>query len=270
MKNYLELDFKTATFYSYSSAAKEDYEPYTSSTGTISYRKYFKKGIYGKIKTMYIKADDRFGLQVRIILENGSEWFMLKFPIKSSQGRLDSYMESLASYLPNLQLDTPYRIFPYVMDIKTENGKELTQRGVSIVEAELNGSGQGTPGAKVEKALKYLKRDEVYGLEAQKNSSIIPKLEFKAGLAGKFMPTASSLALKTEFFEDLIQREVSRLDMQPEEEQTDVATPPTSPSTSPPTSPQSSTSTTPSAQEDKFKNAKVGVEIEVDEDDLPF
>ena len=196
--------------------------------------------------------------QVRMILENGTEWFMLKFPIKSSQGRLDSYMESLAAFLPNLELDKAYRIFPYVMDVTTPAGKEVTRRGVSIVEAELDGAGEGTAGAKVEKALRYLTRDEEYTAAIAKDGTVVPKLDFKAGLGGKFMPSASSIAVKTEFFEDLIQREVTRLDVQPEEDSNETPATPAKPAAKA------------SAKADPFQDAKVGVEIEVDEDDLPF
>ena len=260
MKNYLELDGKTGTFYHYSGSEAPGYEAYTSATGNTSYRKYFKKGIYGSLKTAYIKSEDR-GVQVRIIMENGTEWYMLKFPIKSSQGRLDSYMESLAAFLPNLELGTEYRIFPYVMDVKTPAGKEVTRRGVSIVEAELDGAGDGTAGAKIQKALRYLTKDEVYTEAVAKDGTVVPKLDFKAGLGGKFMPTASSIAIKTEFFEDLIQREVARLDVQPEQDETNEA---------PAVKQAPAAEAEVAAKPDKFKDAKVGVEIEVDEDDLPF
>lgn len=259
MKHYLDLDFKTGTFYSYSGTQKDGYEAHTSSTGNTSYRKFFKKGIYGTLKTAYFKDDEIYGMQVRMILENGNEWFMLKFPIKSSQGRLDSFLESLISYLPNMELGEPYRIFPYRMDVKTDSGKDVTRRGISVVEAFLNNNGFGTPGDKIEKTLRYLSKDEAYDDKLKKDPNVVPKLEFKP-LAGKMMPSAISLAIKTEFFEDILQKQIERLDVQPEQDPEEEV---------PATKAEAPKNV--AKNDEKFKKAAVGVELTVeDDDDLPF
>lgn len=267
MKHYLELDFRTGLFYGYSGQEKAGYEEHTSGTGKVSYRKYYKKGIYGSLKSMYIKNDDRFGMQVRIILENGEEWFMLKMPIFSGQGRLDSFMESLIAFLPNMETGTSYRIYTYVLETQNSVGKDVTRRGTSVVEAELNGEGGGTPGAKVEKALHYLKKEDEYD---PTDETAIPKLDFKKGLGDKFMPTAISIAVKKDFFEAKLAEQIERLDVNDFDDGSAPEAPAqTEPEEAPKAKAPAAKAKAPAAKKPAAKAAVPAIDPE-DDDDLPF
>lgn len=265
MKNYLELDFKTGRFYDYSKTEKEGYEKYESSTGRVSYRKYFFKGIYGKLKSIYVKEDSRFGLQLKIILENGDQWYMLKMGVFSGNGRLDTYMESLAGVMGNLEIGEDYRFFGYSMDVDLDGGGTATRRGIVVHTATLDGNGEGEKGEKLQRTIKYLKREEEWDGES---TNVVPKLVFKKGMTGGLTPSAGSIAEKKEFFEDLIQAELNRMDTSKDsdsEEQKPAEAP--KPKAKPAKAPKAKLPLV--AAKDAFEPAAADLDDD-DDDDLPF
>lgn len=219
MKNYLELDFRSGSLYEFSSTEKEGYEKYTSSTGNVTYRRYVKTGVAGKLKAVYISDQEGFGMQLRVIVENPVDWFMIKIPVFTSAGRMDSYLESLLAFLPNMDLGKEYRLFPYSGELEGKNGKTYTSRGFSVKEATVDGDGVVTVGEKVERYLKFIPKD----VEVDPNDpTYIPKLDFVKGLNGKPKPSATSLAVQKEFMESLLQEQLERLDTKQEDSSTNT------------------------------------------------
>jgi hypothetical protein len=251
MKYYLQLDYKTGLFYAYSKDSQEGYEKYTSKTGNVSYRKYFKKGIYGNLKTMYFADTDR-GMQLRVIMTQGSEsedgfYAMLFFPVYDQSRNLDRFVESLVTFLPNMEPGEAYRIYPYVLDVKLDSGKTVQNRGVSVKKAELDGEGGGDVTEKVERALKFQGRDEEY------ESGMVPTLVFEKDLGGKYAPTALSIAQRNDFLKKVLQENVERLNVTADQNSEGNSQEQEKPAQKPAEKPK----------------AKVNLEPE-DDDDIPF
>lgn len=231
MKYYLNLDFKSGLFYAYSKESQEGYEKYTSSTGKVSYRKYFRKGVYGTLKTMYFADTDR-GMQLRIIMtqadEGGDDFYAMMFlPVYDQSRNLDRFVESLVTVLPNMEIGEDYRIFPYVMDRKLDSGRVIKQRGISVKKAVLDGNGEGEVTESVERAFKYQGRDEEY------EEGMVPALVFEEDLGGKYAPTALSVAQRNDFLKKILQENVERLDTNSNSEESESQAPAAKPAAKP-------------------------------------
>jgi len=158
---------------------------------------------------MYISDDERFGMQLRVLVENGENSSTMKFPIFSSTGRMDAFVESLVDYMPNLEIGKTYRFFPYAMDTKSASREAIVRRGVSVKYAEVDADGKVTLGDKVEKYLTFIGKDDTYD---PNNPTHLPPLNFVQGLNKKFTPDAVSVAQRKQFLEALLQAQVERLD----------------------------------------------------------
>ncbi len=131
---YLQVDFKTGNIFQFSKTAQEGYESHINTKGTESWRKFFKKGLYAKLKGVSVRDTD-FGKEISIYTENKSgDNVYLNFPLFDQKKNLASYAESFITVLPSLKLGEVYRFFPY--NIKGENDK-YANTGVSVVRADL-------------------------------------------------------------------------------------------------------------------------------------
>ena len=131
---YLQVNYADGQVYQYSKDAKEGYESHTNTKGVESFRKYYKKGVYGTLTGVSIRESD-FGKEVSVALKNkdGDNLF-LNMPLFDAKKNLASYAESFITVLPSLKVGTGYRIFPY--NIK-EEGQKYSKTGVSVVLADV-------------------------------------------------------------------------------------------------------------------------------------
>lgn len=182
---YLQLEGKTGRIYQYSKTQKEGFDEHESSTGNVTYRKYFNTGLYGILQNVSIR-DSKIGEQVQISVKNGSEYINLQFPLYTQSGNIDNrYTESLIRFLPNLKKGQGYRFYPYAME---QEDSSYMKYGMSVItspnpEAEEKGE-------KVEAFLQYNKEGV--------GENVIPNLVWKE-IAGKKKPSAVSLESKDEF-----------------------------------------------------------------------
>ena len=191
-KHYLSIEFGSGTAYEYSKEPQEGFEQHTGSTGNITYRKYYKKGIYGFLqKAEVIKG--KFGEQLELTLQKGEETYFLKIPVFTQNGDVDEYCTSVIQVLPALKKDGAYRIFPY--SITPSDGGKYTSRGVSIKTAKVI---EEEALDKIEKVYNFLKKG------ATPTPTDIPALVWKEKM-GKTSVTATSKEARTDFlFEKLI------------------------------------------------------------------
>jgi len=131
---YLQINYSDGQVYQYSKDAKEGYESHKNTKGVESFRKYYKKGIYGTLEGVSIRETD-FGKEISVSLKdkNGDINF-LNMPLFDTKKNLASYAESLITVLPSLVLGKGYRFFPY--NIK-EEGQKYSKTGVSVVLADI-------------------------------------------------------------------------------------------------------------------------------------
>lgn len=281
MKTYLDLDYKSGYLYEYRKTPVEGggFEMHTSSSGNVSYRKYLKSGVVGRLSSVYL-SEGNFGLQLMVAVENDNGKFIIKLQIFSNNGRMDSFVESLLDYLPNLEQGATYRFYPYVMETQNKSGKDVVRRGFSIKHAEVQPDGKVTLGEKVDRYLIFIGKDDVYD---PNNPKHLPPLKFIKGLGGKLTPDAVSIAQRKQFYEDLLQKQVERLDANTgrDEPYTPNANP--SPPNTAAKNPTSSTPTvsddvpramgskaqTPTKEPDPIPIINDGID-EMDDDDLPF
>ena len=200
MSTYLQVDFKTGTAFQYSGSHKEGFEEHTNSKGDVSYRKYFKKGVFGTLLNASVR-DSKIGPQLQIALKVGDEYTYLQTSLHDQKGNIADFAESLIRFLPNLKKDTDYRFFPYVLTADNqrkydvEQGKEprkkyYDSRGFSVKLADLTTL---TVTDKVEAAIGYNKPEE-------NDATKIPAIEWEPGATeGKMVPEPVSVAVKKKF-----------------------------------------------------------------------
>ena len=131
---YLQINYADGQVYQYSKDAKEGYESHKNTKGVESFRKYYKKGVYGTLTGVSIRESD-FGKEISVALKdkNGDSLY-LNMPLFDAKKNLASYAESFIGVLPSLKVGTGYRIFPY--NIK-EEGQKYSKTGVSVVLANV-------------------------------------------------------------------------------------------------------------------------------------
>jgi len=146
---YFRLEGSTGLIYVNSKDPKEGHEkkesknPQTGQT-VISYRKYHKEGMFGRLQYMYLKENKFSGrtvLSICIGVVDGEDRYQLEIPYEDQKGNIGSFAESFISYMPQLEKDKPYRVFPYVLEDKDNldaNGKPRKKYGVSVSVARLS------------------------------------------------------------------------------------------------------------------------------------
>lgn len=198
--NYLDLDFKTATFYQYSKIEKEDFKAHTADNGTVSYRKTFPKGVYGVLQSVDLK-ETNFGYKIALRLLNGDEVYVCNIGLHSGNKQIDNrFAEPVICLLPNLVKGQAYRIFPYSLDKELE-GTTKTFYGVSIKLADLDKEAVLDA---VLPAFRRRRKDEEVG------PNQVPSLVFEKKLTGN-KPTLASIGAREDFLEDLLSKSLVSL-----------------------------------------------------------
>lgn len=194
MAKYLQIEGKTGRVFEYSKTEKEGFEKYESSTGNVSYRKYYNKGVFGTLLNVSIR-DSKIGEQLQVSVKNGDDYVNLQFPLYTEKGNIDNrYAESLIRFLPNLEKGKGYRFYPYSIE-NEETG--YNTYGISVIESPNPEAEE--KGEKVEPFLQYSKEP--------KGEKEIPNLEWKK-VAGKNKPSAVSLEAKDEFLYGYLKKAV--------------------------------------------------------------
>lgn len=267
MNHYLDLDYKTGQLYEYSRDQQAGYREHTNTQGGVSYRRYYRKGVYGFLESAYIATPEGRGMQLRIKLVTDQGTYTLKFPIYAASGRLDSYMESLIKFLPSMEKGVAYRIFPYVLDSE-RNGKSYQYKGVSVkiaTEVSPDGTTGKVEAQSIPAAIVFPKKDVEYNPQ---DPTQVPKLVFEEGLDGKMKPTALSMATQKQFLEGVLKKAVEALDNSDvfqSENQTEQA----APAPQPQTPPQTPTPAMKEAPQTSVTVAEPELDAE-DDDDVPF
>jgi hypothetical protein len=146
---FLRLEASTGTFYEHSKEPKEGFERFEATnpqTGQIvvSFRKYHKDGMFGRLTGMHLKENkfnDRTVLTLCISLVDGENRYQAEIPYEDAKGNISSFAESFITYMPGMEKDTAYRVFPYVIEDKEKadkSGKPRKTYGVSVKYARLS------------------------------------------------------------------------------------------------------------------------------------
>jgi hypothetical protein len=132
---YLQVEFGSGNLYQFSKDAKEGFEEHLSKNNKLTYRRYFKEGIYGVYRGTTVRKTD-FGKEVSIhmINVNGDNVY-INFPLNDQKKNIAAYAKSFITVLPTMQMNYVYRIFPYAMD---REGTEYKNYGVSVRHADMH------------------------------------------------------------------------------------------------------------------------------------
>jgi len=129
MNIYLQIEFGTGRAYHYSKTEKEEYELFENKEGKTSYRKYYKKGVYGVLKGVSLRSSD-FGDQISVeMIDKDKNTVFLNIPMSTQKGGFSAYAESLIRHLPSLVEGNSYRFYPYAMD---KEGSDYKTYGISV------------------------------------------------------------------------------------------------------------------------------------------
>lgn len=131
---YLQCEFGSGKIYEFSKTEKEGFEEYKNSKGVVTYRKYFKKGLYGIYKGVSVR-DSQFGKEVSLcMMDKDRNTIYLNFPLYDAKDNIAAYTESLIRVLPAMEVGFAYRIFPYAIDV---DGTDWKNYGVSVKHADI-------------------------------------------------------------------------------------------------------------------------------------
>lgn len=132
---YLQVEFSTGNLYQYSKEALEGFERHTNKNKKVTYRKYWKEGVYGVYRGTSVRKTN-FGkeLSVHMINRNGRNIF-ISLPLFDQNKNIAAYAESFIGVLPSLEMNFVYRVFPYAMQKK---GTEYKNYGVSVAHADMH------------------------------------------------------------------------------------------------------------------------------------
>jgi hypothetical protein len=133
-KMYLQIENSTGILYEYSKTEKEGFTRYESvnpqtKTTTISYRKYHKEGVFGKLLSITSRDSVMNGstiTQLSIALENQfSDLMFININVLDSKNFITNYAESVLSQLPALKAweGKIVRVFPYAIENKETGNK---------------------------------------------------------------------------------------------------------------------------------------------------
>lgn len=186
------------SLFEYSKEAKEGFVESKNSKGKVSYRKYYNKGIEGKLLNFNRKKNSNLNNreELEIILQDGEDKYVVNFPVLNTNGdEIDDFAEAIIRVMPNLQKGETYNVNNWRMNKgDTVNGEEVKYSN-SGVTFKSNGN-------KVEASLSYQTDNNPNG--------DIPKIEWKEK-AGKNRPTAVSKEAKLDFLYGVFESESERL-----------------------------------------------------------
>jgi hypothetical protein len=136
---YLSLESSTGHLFEYSKEPKEGFEKHEfekDNVTKVSFRRYFKHGIFGNLVNVTSKQSD-FGTQMSICMEGVDEKFFISFALFTPKNQITDWARTVISYLPGLVEGKPYRFYPYVIE-NERNGKTYKNYGCSFRFARLS------------------------------------------------------------------------------------------------------------------------------------
>lgn len=197
-KKYIQSYFDGSLF-EYSKDNKEGFVEHTNSKGTVSYRKYYNRGVDGNLLWVNRKNNQHLNNreEIEIVLGDGDITYYVTFPVLNNNGdEVDDFVEALVRVLPNMEKGKRYNINNWHMkkgDVINGEPVKYNNSGVTVKDEN---------GEKVEPALTYVTENNKDG--------DIPRIEWKEK-AGKNRPTAVSKESKLEFLYDKLVEETARL-----------------------------------------------------------
>lgn len=205
---FLKVEPSTGMCYELSKEPKEGFERKETKNPqggtTVSYRRYIKDGVFGRLTAMYEKVNEWQGKKIRslcVILKDGEDGYNVELPLVDQKGQIASFAESFITYMPYLVIDQAYRLFPYAMD-SDKAGKDGAIRkmyGVSMNIARLSDRAVDKEN-KIQK-LTYAKWDKEKGVEIPGD---IPLIEWEEGLdEGSMTPNKKK---RTKFLYDTMKK----------------------------------------------------------------
>lgn len=167
MATYLQVEYSTGKIFEYSKDEKEGFVEHTNTKNVTSYRRFLDKGLYGTI-TKVEKRDSNFGDQISVtVVDTSGNTNYLSIPLFDGKRNISTFAEGFITNLKGLELNKPYRIYPYSIE---NEGKSYKTTGVSIKHANLSDM---TVSDSVEKYTQSYMKD---GEEVKGD---IPKIEWK-------------------------------------------------------------------------------------------
>lgn len=207
MNKYLQLDYSNSQLYEYSKEPKDGFTEYKSNTGNISYRKYYKTGVYGTLMNVSVRESNRGSKYIGVAIKSvDGDHLYLQIDLFNQRGTIDDrYAESLIRVLGNLKKGGEYRFFTYNLTADTQRAsdekddnrptkdKYYDVYGVSVKTANIE---ENKVIDKVEPALAY----------TGEGKNVIPKLKWVEDTldSSKKKPTAVSVEAKDNFLKEAL------------------------------------------------------------------
>lgn len=190
-KIYLQLEFGSGKFYSYSKEEKDGYEKHTSSKGNVSYRKYYDR-IEGRLDGVAV-VKTKFGEVLDFRFVNNDVLIHCPYQLYDQKGHISTFGEASIKYLPELKKGEKYTMTPYNF---LPEGEKYSKVGVSFRDEN---------GAKITPSLRnsYYKNGELVDGD-------IPAVKW-VEKRGKNMPDLVSLEEKTDYLYNVIQKNLEKL-----------------------------------------------------------
>jgi len=190
-KVFLKLEGSTGRFFEMQKEEKEGYEKFTSTAGTVSYRKHYKN-VTGELLNTEIR-DTQYGQQFQFVFKTEDSIVKLAVNIFSQDKNVENrYMESIIKHLPVINKNETYTVSAYNF---IPEGEKYPKVGFSFK--------KGT-----EKVQSVLKNS--YYKDGNLVEGDIPAVKWVEKL-GKKKPSTASLELKDEYLLKVLQENNERL-----------------------------------------------------------
>ena len=190
---YLQLDQGKGSFFEYSGSEKEGFEKFESSKGNVSYRKYYLKGVSGKLESVNL-FDGMFGKQIQVAIKAEDDIHMLQVDLYDQKDNVSNFAEELIKFIPSLEKgdNIDFNAYNFIPE-----GEQFSRRGFSIKK----------DGDKVKRALSnaFYKKEDGTLVEGD-----IPAIKWVKKL-DKNKPSLASLEEKNDYLLDVIVKETDRL-----------------------------------------------------------
>ena len=190
-KIYLQLEFGSGKFYSYSKEEKEGFEKHTSSKGNVSYRKYYDR-IEGTLDGVAV-VKTKFGEVLDFRFINNDVLIHCPYQLYDQKGHISTFGEASIKFLPELKKGEKYTMSPYNF---LPEGETYSKVGVSFKDEN---------GVKIVPSL----RNSFYK-DGKLFKGDIPAVKL-AEKRGKNMPDLVSLEEKTYYLYNVIQENLDKL-----------------------------------------------------------
>lgn len=191
---YLNLDFKTGSFYEYSKEKKEGFEEHLNKDDVTVYRKYYKKGVTGTLESVGIYEGFNGNQELSININMDGETHACKVSLKDSSKMVDSnFAEDIIKVLVKLEKGMNLTVSPYNFIPK---GEAYSKRGISFK----------SNGVKIDRAL-----SNSYYKDGKLVEGDIPAIVWTKNKQGKSELDMISAAMKSKFLLDYLDANLNHL-----------------------------------------------------------